>query len=201
MPTEDRGNISSVKPTGWHSVSYPTLGVSSLYNRSHLIAFQLTGENANRENLITGTQFMNQSGMTRFENMVADYIKETGNHVMYRVTPIFTGDNLVADGVLMEAWSVEDNGDGICYCVYLYNAQPGIDIDYATGDSALSAEQPDDGSDAEGTDYIINKRNGKFHYTYCSGVATMSEANKLPVHSTREELIEQGYKPCGTCNP
>ncbi len=177
------------------------MGIDSLYNRSHLIAFQLTGENANWENLITGTRFMNQGGMTRFENMVADYIKETGNHVMYRVTPIFEDDNLVASGVLMEGWSVEDNGEGICYCVYLYNAQPGIDIDYATGNSSISEEKPDDGSDAEGTDYVVNKRNGKFHYAYCSGVAQMSESNKLPCHCTREELIEQGYTPAGCCNP
>jgi DNA-entry nuclease len=199
MPTEDRESISSVKPTGWHSVAYPDVGVSSLYNRSHLIAFQLTGENANRENLISGTQYMNQTVMTRFENMVAAYITETGNHVLYRVTPIFTGNNLVADGVLMEAWSVEDGGEGICYCVYLYNVQPGVEINYATGESEIA--EGDDGTESVAMDYIINKRNGKFHHVYCSGVASMSESNKLPVFATREELVEQGYTPCGSCNP
>ena len=199
MPTEDRGSISSVKPSGWHSVSYDALGIDSLYNRSHLIAFQLTGENANRENLITGTRFMNQNGMTLFENMVADYVKETGNHVLYRVTPVFTGENPVADGVLMEARSVEDNGDGICYCVYLYNVQPGVEIDYATGESRVSEEE-DDG-EAAVMDYVINKRNGKFHHDYCSGVASMSESNKQPFRGTRDELVAQGYIPCGLCNP
>ena len=199
MPTEDRGSISSVKPSGWHSVSYDALGIDSLYNRSHLIAFQLTGENANRENLITGTRFMNQNGMTLFENMVADYVKETGNHVLYRVTPVFTGENLVADGVLMEARSVEDDGDGICYCVYLYNVQPGVEIDYATGESRVSEEE-DDG-EAAVMDYVINKRNGKFHHDYCSGVASMSESNKQPFRGTRDELVAQGYTPCGLCNP
>ncbi len=135
MPTEGRGSISSVKPTGWHSVQYDCVEGKSLYNRCHLIGFQLSGENANRENLITGTRYLNVEGMLPFEEMVADYVKETENHVLYRVTPLFTGDNLVADGVLMEGWSVEDDGEGICFCIYAYNVQPGIGIDYATGDS------------------------------------------------------------------
>lgn len=197
MPTEDRESISSVKPTGWHSVSYPDVGVTSLYNRSHLIAFQLTGENANRENLISGTQYMNQTVMTRFENMVADYIKETGNHVLYRVTPVFTGNNLVADGVLMEAWSVEDEGDGICYCVYLYNVQPGVEINYATGESELvGIEVPDDAPN-----YILNTSSKKFHKTTCSNAATISDKNRKESYDTREELIAQGYKPGGCCQP
>lgn len=197
MPTEDRESISSVKPTGWHSVSYPDVGVSSLYNRSHLIAFQLTGENANRENLISGTQYMNQTVMTRFENMVADYIKETDNHVLYRVTPVFTGNNLVADGVLMEAWSVEDNGDGICYCVYLYNVQPGVEINYATGESKLvGIEVPDDAPQ-----YILNTNTKKFHKPTCSNAATISDKNRKESYDTREELIAEGYKPGGCCNP
>ncbi len=135
MPTEGRGSISSVKPTGWHSVQYDCVEGKSLYNRCHLIGFQLAGENANRQNLITGTRYLNVEGMLPFEEMVADYVKETDNHVLYRVTPLFTGDNLVADGVLMEGWSVEDEGESICYCIYAYNVQPGIGIDYATGDS------------------------------------------------------------------
>lgn len=135
MPTEDRGEIGSVKPTGWQSVKYDIVDGKYLYNRCHLIGFQLAGENANKKNLITGTRYLNIEGMLPFENLVADYVKETENHVLYRVTPIFEGDNLVASGVVMEGWSVEDEGDGVCFCVFAYNAQPGITIDYATGNS------------------------------------------------------------------
>lgn len=137
MPTEKRGSIGSVKPTGWHTVKYDIVDGKYLYNRCHLIGYQLTAENANKNNLITGTRYLNVDGMLLFENMVADYIKETNNHVLYRVTPIFTGDNLLADGVLMEAESVEDNGEGISYNVFCYNVQPGVKIDYVTGDSSL----------------------------------------------------------------
>ena len=137
MPTEDRESISQVKPTGWKQKQYDFVDGKSLYNRCHLIGFQLTGENANERNLITGTRYMNVDGMLPFENMVADYIKETGNHVLYRVTPIFQGDELVARGVQMEAYSVEDSGEGICFHVYVYNNQPGVTIDYATGHNWL----------------------------------------------------------------
>ena len=140
MPTEDRGDIGSVKPSGWQSVKYDIVEGKYLYNRCHLIGFQLAGENANKKNLITGTRYLNIEGMLPFENMVADYVKETENHVMYRVTPIFEGEELVARGVVMEGWSVEDDGEGICFCVYAYNAQPGITIDYATGESRLTEE-------------------------------------------------------------
>ena len=135
MPTEERGSIGSVKPSGWQSVKYDIVDGKYLYNRCHLIGFQLAGENANKRNLITGTRFLNIEGMLPFEDMVTDYVKETENHVLYRVTPIFDGDNLVAHGVLMEGYSVEDEGEGICFCVFAYNAQPGIIIDYQTGDS------------------------------------------------------------------
>jgi len=135
MPTEERGSIGSVKPSGWQSVKYDCVDGKYLYNRCHLIGFQLAGENANKCNLITGTRFLNIEGMLPFEDMVADYVKETENHVLYRVTPIFNGDDLVAEGVLLEGWSVEDQGEGVCFCVYAYNAQPGITIDYATGES------------------------------------------------------------------
>ena len=140
MPTEPRGDISSVKPTGWQSVKYNFVDGKSLYNRCHLIGYQLTAENANEKNLITGTRYLNVQGMLPFENMTADYIKETGNHVLYRVTPIFEGDNLLASGVLMEAESVEDDGDGVLFCVYVYNVQPGVAIDYATGDNWLAED-------------------------------------------------------------
>lgn len=138
MPTEERGNIGQVKPSGWQTVKYDFVNGKYLYNRCHLIGFQLTGENANTCNLITGTRYMNTEGMLPFENMVADYIKETNNHVLYRVTPIFQDDELVARGVLIEAKSVEDDGDGILFCVYVYNNQPGVEIDYLTGLSKAS---------------------------------------------------------------
>lgn len=135
MPTEERGSISSVKPSGWVQGFYDSVDGGTLYNRCHLIGFQLTGENANRENLITGTRYMNVEGMLPFEDQVADYIRRTGNHVAYRVTPIFEGDELLARGVQMEAYSVEDRGKGVCFHVFVYNVQPGIVIDYATGEN------------------------------------------------------------------
>ena len=138
MPTEKRGNISSVIPTGWRNAAYDIVDGRYLYNRCHLIGFQLTGENANKRNLITGTRYMNVEGMLPFENMVDDYVEETGNQVMCRATPLFIGDNLVADGVLLEGYSVEDSGAGISFCVYCYNVQPNIVIDYATGANQLA---------------------------------------------------------------
>ena len=214
MPADDeeRGDISSVEPTGWHSVTYDIVESGYLYNRCHLIGYQLTAENANEKNLITGTRYLNVDGMLPFENMVADYIEETGNHVLYRVTPIFEGDNLVASGVQMEAMSVEDSGEGILFNVYCYNVQPGVEIDYATGDSWLEGEEASteeeteesssssSSSDSE-TTYILNTNSKKFHYPDCSSVSQMSESNKEEYTGTREELIEMGYEPCGNCNP
>ena len=140
MPTEDRGSIGQVKPSGWQTVKYDFVDGKYLYNRCHLIGYQLTGENANKKNLITGTRYLNVEGMLPFENMVADYVKETKNHVLYRVTPIYDGDSLVARGVQMEAISVEDHGEGICFHIYAYNNQPGVTIDYATGNSFATSE-------------------------------------------------------------
>ena len=137
MPTEERGEIGQVKPSGWQTVKYDSVDGKYLYNRCHLIGYQLTGENANERNLITGTRYMNVQGMLPFENMVAEYVRETKNHVLYKVTPIFEDENLVANGVQIEAKSIEDNGEGICFNVYVYNNQPGIKIDYANGDSSL----------------------------------------------------------------
>lgn len=199
MPTEERGSISNVKPTGWKSVQYDFVDGKSLYNRCHLIGFQLTGENANRQNLITGTRYMNVDGMLPFENLVADYVKETENHVLYRVTPIFEGDNLVASGVQMEAQSVEDKGEGVCFNVYVYNNQPGVTIDYATGDSWASDEAPAD-TGKEST-YILNTSSRKFHKPDCGSVETISPSNKKSYTGTREELINQGYEACGKCKP
>lgn len=198
MPTEERGDIGQVKPTGWHTVKYDIVDGKYLYNRCHLIGYQLTGENANEENLITGTRYMNVDGMLPFENMVADYVQETENHVLYRVTPIFEGENLVASGVQMEAWSVEDDGEGVCFNVYVYNNQPGITIDYATGESWLTEEGQATGEEA---DYVLNTSSKKFHLPDCSGVSSMSESNRQDYTGAREDLIAQGYSPCGICNP
>ena len=224
MPTEERGSIGMVKPTGWHTVRYDDLVDGKyLYNRCHLIGYQLTGENANTQNLITGTRYLNIEGMLPFENMVADYIQETNNHVLYRVTPIFEGNNLLANGVLMEGYSVEDKGAGVSYCVFAYNVQPGIEIDYATGESKLadSAQQeeqktatvtptpspepekqePATGSEASQADYILNTNTKKFHYPTCSSVNDMKEKNKQEFFGTRDETIALGYSPCGRCKP
>lgn len=217
MPTEERGNISDVKPSGWQSVEYEGIDGGYLYNRCHLIGFQLTAENANEKNLITGTRYLNVEGMLPFENMVADYIQETGNHVLYRVTPLFEGDNLVASGVQMEAKSVEDNGAGILFNVFCYNVQPGITIDYATGNSQLTGDasgtgaEPQTGTSGTGgsdgtqqeneSTYILNTNTMKFHRPDCSSVSQMSESNKGEFTGTRDELIAQGYEPCKNCNP
>lgn len=198
MPTEERESIGQVKPSGWQTVKYDNVDGKYLYNRCHLIGFQLSGENANKKNLITGTRYLNVEGMLPFENMVADYVKETENHVLYRVTPIFESDNLVASGVQMEAWSVEDEGDGICFNVYVYNVQPGIEIDYATGNSW---EAKSESSSDEVVTYILNTNNKKFHSEDCSSVKNMKEENKQEYKGTRSDLIKQGYEPCGNCSP
>ena len=212
MPTEERGEIGSIKPSGWHTVNYHEyIDGNYLYNRCHLIGYQLSGENANEKNLITGTRYMNVQGMLPFEDMVSSYVESTGNHVLYRVTPIFEGDNLVASGVLMEAYSVEDQGAGVMFNVYCYNVQPGIIIDYATGNSELSSdavpiqnqETTSEASNmqSETTDYILNTNTKRFHYPDCKSVSDMKEKNKQSYHGSREDLISQGYKPCGNCCP
>ena len=197
MPTEERGSIGQVKPSGWQTAKYDNMDGKYLYNRCHLLGFQLTGENANEENLITGTRYMNVDGMLPFENLVADYVKETDNHVLYRVTPVFEGQNLVASGVQMEAWSVEDEGEGDYFNVYVYNVQPGITIDYATGESWQEGAEPQSGE----TTYILNTNSHKFHDPDCSSVSGMSTANRQEYTGSREDLIAQGYTPCGQCNP
>ena len=191
MPTEEREDISSVHPSGW------TSGLEAgEWNRCHLIGYQLTGENANEENLITGTRYLNVEGMLPFENEVADYVDSTDNHVMYRVTPVFDGDNLVCSGVLMEAASVEDDGDGLSFNVYCYNVQPDVEIDYATGESY---EIVDEEESSESQTYILNTRSKKFHKESCSAVGSMSKKNKKEYHGSREELIKEGYTSCGEC--
>lgn len=201
MPTEERGSISSIHPSGWHSVQYDFVDGNSLYNRCHLIGWQLAGENANEKNLITGTRYLNTQGMLPFENMVADYVKEENAHVLYRVTPIFAGDNLVANGVLMEAESVEDKGEGILFCVYCYNVQPGVEIDYRTGDSRAAEDSDPAASEAEKTTYVLNTKSKKFHFPSCPSVETIAAENRKDVTESRDELISEGYAPCGRCKP
>lgn len=207
MPAEKRGSIGEVKPTGWQTAKYDNVDGKYLYNRCHLIGYQLTGENANAKNLITGTRYLNVDGMLPFENMVADYIKETGNHVLYRVTPVFSGDNLVASGVHMEAESVEDNGDGILFNVYCFNAQPGIAIDYATGDShqddsiVADASKSTTAADANVQTYILNTNTKKFHKESCNSAKSMDASNKKIYTGSRQELIDMGYEACGVCKP
>ncbi len=219
MPTEDRGSISNVKPSGWQTVKYDIVDAKYLYNRCHLIGFQLTGENANKGNLITGTRFLNIEGMLIFENMVADYLKEEhdagrDSHVMYRVTPIFEGSNLVASGVLIEAKSVEDDGEAIQFCVYSYNAQPGITIDYRNGDSKLDdgtefpeapeqtpEENPDNSGEGVGDEktYVINKSTGKVHTEDCRYAS--SKNTETYTGSLDDVLSDGDYSACGTCKP
>lgn len=230
MPTEPRGEIGAVKPTGWHLVKYDNVDGKYLYNRCHLIAYMLAAENANPQNLITGTRYLNVQGMLPFETKVCDYVKNTGNHVLYRVTPIFDGDNLLANGVLMEAYSVEDAGEGISFCVFAYNVQPGIGIDYATGDNwaessgtyqstaapvavETPAPQPETDTavqitpessapqESPGITYVLNTNTKKFHYPTCSSVDDMKEKNKQIYTGSREEVINMGYVPCKRCNP
>ena len=210
QPTEERGTIGNVRPSGWHTVKYNDLiDGNYLYNRCHLIAYCLAGENANEKNLITGTRYLNVDGMLPFEEKVDAYVKETGNHVLYRVTPIFEGDNLVASGVEMEGWSVEDEGAGICFHVYCYNVQPGIGINYADGtswESEIQEQTPnselmgDNKNETEQT-YILNTNTKKIHRPTCSSVSQMKEKNKQIYEGTVEELENMGYTPCKKCNP
>ena len=216
MPTEKRESISSVKPSGWQSVKYDIVEGKYLYNRSHLIGYQLTAENANARNLITGTRYFNATLMLPYENMVADYIKETNNHVLYRVTPLFEGNNLVATGVQMEAKSVEDNGEGIEFNVFVYNVQPGIKIDYATGNNALSDEKivetessnnttsstnstsnPNNTNNTTSNEYTVIRGNSKSKIYHCPGqrdYENMSDSKYLVNFNSEQEAINAGYR-------
>ena len=217
MPTEKRESISSVKPSGWQSVKYDIVEGKYLYNRSHLIGYQLTAENANDRNLITGTRYFNATLMLPYENMVADYIKETNNHVLYRVTPVFEGNNLVATGVQMEAKSVEDNGEGIEFNVFVYNVQPGITIDYATGNSALSGEEIVETESSNNTtnstgssnnsnstnnttssnEETVIRGNSKSKIYHCPGqkdYENMADSKYLVNFNSEQEAIDAGYR-------
>lgn len=204
MPTEEREeSLSSVTPSGWCQNQYDG---EWLYNRCHLIGYQLAGENANEKNLITGTRYFNVNGMLPFENTVADYIDDNpSNHVLYRVTPIYRGENdLVAYGVLMEAWSVEDNGYGCQFCIFVYNVQQGIEIDYATGENHEVQEgllNTDSTDVDENSTYILNINSKKFHTEDCSNGNRISEKNKSVYVGSKNELISHGYIPAECCNP
>ena len=209
MPTEERGKIGMIKPSGWHTVKYDVIKDRYLYNRCHLIGYQLAGENANPKNLITGTRYLNVEGMLPFENLVADYVNNTGNHVLYRVTPMFSGSNLVANGVLIEAKSVEDNGGGILFNVYCYNVQPGVGINYENGDSWLdgttgSASSSSDTSATENSDADSSNSETMVHITatgkkyHRAGCRTLKKSD---TEVTLDEAKSMGLSPCGICNP
>ncbi len=200
MPTEPRGEIGHIRPSGWHTVKYPeVIEDLYLYNRCHLIGFQLAGENDNEKNLITGTRYLNVSLMLPYENAVAAYIKTDGNKVMYRVTPIFLDTELVCRGVLMEGYSLTDQGKSICFCRFLYNVQPGIEIDYTTGDSKMIEE--DTPAEELSKEYILNISTKKFHLPGCKWADSIADKNKSVITTTKQSLIDDGYSPCGTCNP
>ena len=218
MPTEKREAIGMIKPSGWHTVKYPKIIKDRyLYNRCHLVGFQLVGTNADKRNLITGTRYLNVDGMLPFENQVVDFVKETNYHVLYRVTPIFKDNELVARGVQMEGYSVEDKGKGICFNVYVYNVQPGITIDYVTGNSEPNTNVDinndlknnqnkiniTDGNvtTTETNTYILNDNTKKFHKPTCSSVKQMNDENKKEWNGNRETLLNQGYSPCDNCHP
>lgn len=230
QPTEKRGSIGEVRPSGWQMAKYDFVEGKYLFNRCHLLGYQLTGENANSQNLITGTRYLNVQGMLPFENAVADYVDATGNHVLMAVTPVFEGSELVARGVHMMAESVEDGGEGVVFNVFCYNVQPGVVIDYGTGESMLEedatplpdvsgAEEAAAPSESAGAgeasekgatgsaeskgvaEYVLNTNSKKFHTPSCSSVDQMSSKNREDVEDTRENLIAKGYDPCKRCNP
>ena len=199
LADEDRGSLASITPTGWVNREYDFIDGKYLYNRCHLLGFQLTGNSANKRNLITGTRYLNMQGMLPFENQVADHVQDQDHHVLYRVTPRFREEDLVARGVQMEAWCVECGGtdEPFMFHVFCYNVQPGVMIDYATGESTFS----EIGLDSEKMDYVLNVSSKKFHLPTCANAANISDKNRETIYCTREELIYRGYDPCGVCKP
>ena len=199
MPTQPRGSIREIRPSGWKQAMYDFVDGGALYNRCHLIGWQLTAEDANAENLITGTRYLNVEGMLPFENMVADYVHETDNHVAYRVTPVFAADEPLARGVLLEGESVEDEGESVQFCVYAFNVQPGVEIDYTTGQSWLAA----DGNAAQEAEmhYVANTNTGRFHLPECSAAVDMNPANRADFNISRADMLASGYRPCAACRP
>lgn len=204
LPTESRGDIQNVKPTGWKQKQYDIVNSGYLYNRCHMIAHELAGEDDNELNLLTGTRYMNVDGMLPYENMTRAYIDDTGNHVMYRVTPLFVDNELVCRGLLMEALSVEDNGSGLHFCVYCYNVQPGIDIDYLTGDSRLTEDSGihiEQNTNTETHTYVLNTNSKKIHTPECQYAQDISEKNRKDYTGSTEDLLNKGYTKCKVCNP
>lgn len=191
MPTEEREAIGPVRPTGWHTVKYNCVDGKYLYNRCHLIGFQLSGENANEKNLITGTRYMNVEGMLPFENEVADYVNETNHHVLYRVTPIYEGNDLVAKGVQMEAYSVEDDGEGVCFNVFVYNNQPGIEIDYATGESCLEGKSSDKSNSEESKSDAKQKTTSQTDSANQSGTKKAAKQEKNAAENNTSETSQE----------
>ncbi len=193
MPTEKRGSIGSVKPTGWVTSKYDFVDGKYLYNRCHLLGYQLTAENANERNLITGTRYMNTEGMLPFENMVADYVHETDGHVLYRVTPVFCGDELVARGVQMEGFSVEDNGASVCFNVFVYNVQPGVIINYADGSNEADSSSKSVSQNSDG-EIRGNSRSKVYHCPGQRAYDDMADSKNLVVFDSEEEAQEAGYR-------
>lgn len=206
LAEEERGSIGHIKPSGWHTVKYPdVIEDVYLYNRCHLLMYKLSGILDDERNLITGTRYMNTVGQLPYEEQALRYVESTSNHILYRVTPLYEGDNLLASGVLMEARSVEDDGEGLSYCVYCYNVQPGIILDYATGESRREERPPlENGAESQKagqTAYILNTHTHKFHVPSCGSVEKIRSYHRLEFLGSREELIGQGYSPCGNCKP
>ena len=225
LPTDVRKPMGNVQPSGWQSTRYEDLvDGGSLFNRSHLIGYQLCGDSGSPENLITGTRNLNAGSMLLVETAVEMYIEETGHHVLYRVTPFYHGDDLVPFGVQMEAQSMETDADGISCNLFLYNVQPVIEIDYATGESwragqVFSLEEPATSvdnaiktvpteipepvpePDAIEVTYVLNKNTHKFHYPDCDSVSDMKAKNRQDVNWSRDEVVAAGYQPCGRCKP
>lgn len=201
MPDAERGEIGSVRPTGWHMAKYDIVDGKYLYNRCHLIGYQLTGENANERNLITGTRYLNITGMLPYENKTAQYVKTTGNHVMYRATPVFRGNNLLAEGVYLEARSVEDGGSGVKFSVFCHNVQPGIMIDYRTGESRLDDKKEAPENEENKENLVLNIKSKKYHRASCSAAARIKPENKEAGVYDIASLKSMGYTPCGICSP
>ena len=198
LADEDRGSLASITPTGWVNREYDFIDGKYLYNRCHLLGFQLTGNSASKRNLITGTRYLNMQGMLPFENQVADHVRDSGHHVLYRVTPVFQDSELVCRGVQMESYCVEcGNEEPFMFHVFCYNVQPGVMIDYATGESTFS----EIGLSSERKSYVLNISSKKFHTPDCGSAANISDKNRDEVECTREELIYRGYEPCGVCKP
>lgn len=214
---EERGSIGMIKPSGWHTSKYNFVDGKYLYNRCHLVGWQLSGENANERNLVTGTRSMNVEGMLPYEDEVASYVDQTGNHVLYRATPIFEGDELVCRGVQIEAYSLEDDGAGVSFNVFCYNVEPGVEIDYTTGDNAEGDEtaafdtsspstETDDSAASETNPedagrYVLNTNTMRFHSPTCSSVEDIAPDNKEEYEGSRQDLINEGYEPCSRCKP